>query len=91
MHNTKTTSPQYPSFLGQFNHPIRVEFLKFGSNWSNVSLGISKQKYSKITKDLKKGPKCWQEGAHSKNFFCLFCGLGIHEQLSKRLDFKNCK
>jgi hypothetical protein len=52
---------------------------------------MSQQKFSKITKDLKKGPKCWQEGTHSKNCFCLFCAQGIHEQLSKQLNFKNCK
>ncbi len=40
--------------------------------------------------NFEKEPKCSQEVAYQKIFFCLFCVQGIHRHLSKCPDFKNC-
>ncbi len=61
----------------------------------NGSLGMSLWKFSKIINNFEKGPKFLQEIADSNTFFdysTVHCAQRIPpKQLSKWLDFKNCK
>jgi hypothetical protein len=59
-----------PIFFGQFKHLSEMNCWNFGSNWTSGSPWICNWKFSKITINFEKGPKCSQEVAHLK-LICL--------------------